>query len=368
MSTRINPLIHEEVQRLCRNGVRQCDLVRQFGLCKTTIRRLLDNPVNWYGLDPETAAKCRKARIGLQTAAYIIETYQTVPIAEQAAHLGKTPESVRHLHHKLGHAGAIVARLSKAARERRKARDAMLVERVRRLVSDGLTIDRIAKTLKQPEGRVACIVEELGGTQQLRTNVYSLDQVAALFQVTAENVHRWIDCDWLKATRNNKAGSTFAVKRSDLIAFVTVRLAWPSYAPRLIKDEELRERAIAAQASTTGKWYSRQEIAQRSGVHLETPRFWDEKGYLTELETTTYGRTIYYWLPNNHPLFTVDTVTLAEAARVLRISRPTLYKYIEFGMPVESDGKLDLGKVKSWLTTFTPPKVGRPRKEHAHAN
>lgn len=368
MSTRINPLIHEEVQRLHQQGMRQCELVKRFNLCKTTIRRLLNNPVNWYGLDRETAAKCRKARIGLKTAAYIIESYQTTSIADQAAYLGKTPGAVRHIQYKLSQAGAIVARLSLAARERRKARDGMLVERVRQCVADGLTIDRIAKELKQPEGRIERIVEELGGAQSLRTSVYSLDQVAALFQVTAENVHRWIDCDWLKAARNNKPGSTFAIRRCDLIAFVAVRPAWPSYAPRLIKDEELRERALAAQIDAGGRWYSRQEIAQRSGVHLETPRFWDEKGYLAELETTTYGRTIYYWLPNNHPLFTVDTVTLAEAARALHLSRPTLYKYIqEFGMPVEADGKLDLGKVKTWLQDFTPPKLGRPRKEHAHA-
>jgi len=366
MSTRINPLIHEEVQRLHQQGMRQCELVQRFNLCKTTIRRLLNNPVNWYGLDKETAAKCREARIGLKTAAYIIETYQTVPIAEQAAHLGKTPGAVRHIQYKLSQAGAIVARLSLAARERRKARDGMLVERVRQLAADGMTIDGIAKALRQPEGRIECIVGELGGVQQLRTNVYSLEQVATLFQVTPEVARQWIDQAWLKATRNNKPGSTFAIRRCDLLAFVNVRAAWPSYAPRLIKDEELRERAIAAQASATGKWYSRQEIAQRSGVHLETPRFWDEKGYLAELETTTYGKTIYYWLPNNHPLFTVDTVTLAEAARTLHLSRPTLYKYIqEFGMPVEADGKIDLTKAKAWLKSFERPKLGRPVSQGA---
>lgn len=361
MSTRINPLIHEEIQRLHSDGASQYALAERFGLCRETIRRLIKRPVEWHSLNKETAAKCRSVGVSLRVASYIIATYETVSIADQAAHLNSTINSVRQIQSRLNKAGVITGRLSKAARDRRKGRDAMLVERIRRLTADGVTRDTIAKQLKQPVGRVMSIIRSIGGAQPLRTGTYTLDEVAAMFQVTWANAHNWVKQGWLKATRSKGVGRLFAVRRFDLIAFIAVRPAWPSYAPQLIRDEELKERALAAQKAAGGKWYSRREISIRAGVHLETVRHWREKGYLADMEATTYGHATYYWLPDGHPLFAVDTVTLAEAARTLHLSRPTLYKYIrEFGMPVEPNNKLDLGKVKSWLATFTPPKTGRP--------
>lgn len=359
--SRIDPVIHEQIQQLHRDGASQHALAKQFGLARETIRRLLKRPVNWYGLDKETAAKCRSVGVSLKVAAYIIETYQDTSIADQAAHLNSTINSVRRIQYLLNKAGVITGRLSKAARERRKCRDAMLAERIARLAADGATAPSIAKQLKQPLGRITHIIRKLGGMQALRGDVYNLDEVANLFQVTWATARNWVKQGWLTAKRNPRPCSVFAVRRFDLIAFIAVRAAWPSYAPQLIRDEELRSRALQVQQSAGGRWYSRREIAIRAGVHLETVRHWREKGYLQDMEATTYGHATYYWLPDGHPLFAVSAVSISEAARTLHLSRPTLYKYIrEFGMPVEANNKLDLGKVKTWLQDFTPPKTGRP--------
>lgn len=364
--SRIDPVIHEQIQQLHRDGASQHALAKQFGLCRATIRRLIKREVNWYGLDRETAAKCRSVGVSLKVAAYIIETYQDTSIADQAAHLNSTINSVRRIQYLLNKAGVITGRLSKAARERRKGRDAMLAERIARLAADGATAPSIAKQLKQPLGRITHIIHTLGGMQALRGDVFNLDEVANLFQVTWATARNWVKQGWLTAKRNTGAGCVFAVRRFDLIAFIAVRPAWPSYAPQLIRDEELRERALQVQKAAGGRWYSRREIAIRAGVHLETVRHWREKGYLQDMETTTYGHATYYWLPDGHPLFAVSAVSISEAARTLHLSRPTLYKYIrEFGMPIEADGKIDLTKAKAWLKSFERPKLGRPVSQGA---
>lgn len=366
MSTRINPAIHEQIIALHRDGASQYALAEQFGLARETIRRLIKRPVNWHGLDRETAAKCRSVGVSLKVASYIIATYETVSIAEQAQRLNSTINSVRRIQYLLNKAGVITGRLSKAARERRKGRDAMLAERIARLAADGATAPSIAKQLKQPLGRITHIIRKLGGMQALRADVYSLEQVATMFCVTWATAHNWVKQGWLTAKRNTGAGCVFAVNRFDLIAFIGVRPAWPSYAPQLIRDDELRERALQVQQSAGGRWYSRREISIRAGVHLETVRHWREKGYLQDMEATTYGHATYYWLPDEHPLFAVSAVSISEAARTLHLSRPTLYKYIrEFGMPIEADGKIDLTKAKAWLKSFERPKLGRPVSQGA---
>jgi len=59
-----------------------------------------------------------------------------------------------------------------------------------------------------------------------------------------------------------------------------------------------------------------------------------------------------------------DVLTLAQAARELGVSRPTLYTYEQhYGLPVDRSGArpcIERRTLLRWARMFTPPKTGRP--------
>lgn len=59
----------------------------------------------------------------------------------------------------------------------------------------------------------------------------------------------------------------------------------------------------------------------------------------------------------------MDTLTVADIARELGVSRMTVYQYRDrCGLPLGDRGRIGRAAFTQWQSTFTPPTRGRPKR------
>lgn len=234
--------------------------------------------------------------------AYLIETYATVPPIEQAAHLGRTYNSVSQRRSRLLHAGKLD--VTKRAGHRIWTEDeAVLIEL---MLQNGSSVVRIASKLRRTVAAVESFmtVRKLRA-KQLRQGVWTMTAVARLFGVSQATVATWIQRKWLRAQRNNAAtrrrnrtarsAAHYLINDDAIQAIIERRETWPAWEPEFMGDANWKDYAEDVRRAAGGHWMTTWEVAQQFGYSRTTVKHWRETGKMTAITMIVYDGRYYYW-------------------------------------------------------------------------
>jgi len=237
---------------------------------------------------------------------FVVDTYETLSIAEQATRLDRTASSIAVVRGKLLRAGRIVGSARKYFRLWTEAEDQQLIA----LVEAGQPMAAIGRRL----GRSECAVRRrmagvLDGIDRHRNNgsmpVRSLSQVARLFGVSRRTVDGWIESGALRVIRSHVgrtpddtvvygrvAMGRYLITTADLRVFVRKRELWIWWTPDTLTDEPLRRFAEQVRLLAGGRWMDTEAIALELGFAVTTVREWLRRGLLPAQRR---GRVFYVW-------------------------------------------------------------------------
>ena len=242
---------------------------------------------------------------------YLIATYETVTLAQQAQTLGVPNATANLWRQRLAKAG-LVDPMRRAGH--RPITDAE-AQTAARLAAQGFTGTEIAALRGITRERVWALLKRAGVSAPGRSALGPLTvaSVAALFDVPETVVYRWIDLGWLPDERINQArGRGYGWRWPDVLAVVENRDTWLTWEPRRITHPTLRREAEDIRRRADGDWYGKGAIATLLNISATTLTTWREADNLfATLPALRYGNVHAVWL------------TTAQASRLqaLRLTR-----------------------------------------------
>lgn len=181
---------------------------------------------------------------------FIIDTYGTLSVRDQANRLGLRVNQVRQRRRVLIHRGLIRPIQSKYHTIQRNA------QHIIRQINQGVPFGRIAKQYRiQPDSLRDTLKRYYPTFQTRRT--YFTSEVAKLFGVTTKVVLFWRKQGWLKYLKEDRF--TY-IQHQDLKAFLSVREAWPWYRIEKMPMTMWRQRAYLTRKQIGGSWLSTQQV------------------------------------------------------------------------------------------------------------
>lgn len=181
------------------------------------------------------------------------------------------------------------------------------VAHVRRLASYGYSHVGIAQIVELSETQVKRLCDRHGITTGV--GFWSMSDLEQIMGVSRWAVAVWQKQEWItpqpaKDTSNRKrrSGIYHRITRREMVSFLTIRAAWPSYHPDRINDPELRQTAEMLRRNARGRWVSLREVADMACVEVTCITGRRKNGWLADWEWTGYGRGIYLWMPDGSVL------------------------------------------------------------------
>lgn len=222
--------------------------------------------------------------------AYLIATYGSVGMRDQAAHLGRTLNAVRSRRSHLLKAGLIPY----GDRERTLRRAAEL-DTLRDVLSQGKTLAAAARKVGIRLTTAYGLASAGGGVRAIRRDslmaVRTLAQVAALLGVCWDRVADWAATGDLAVRRNGTVRSGgrrikrhYLVTDDALLAFLGRRELWPQWDVDGISDADWREYARDLRAAAGGSWVRLDVWAQRCYYSPTTVRRWARLGLVPSVK------------------------------------------------------------------------------------
>lgn len=232
------------------------------------------------------------------TRAALIAMERT-PIREQAESLGLAYTTVKQYRSAMIKAG-LVRPLTKCA-------TAADVRRLRVLAANGYGIAGAAQCLEMSDSQVA----ELASRHKIRFGHgwWHLTGLESLMGVSEDAITHWRAREWLtpqassepRGKRHGYRGIYLRVNHRDLVAFLSIREAWMTYAPEGIQDAELRRIAQMYRDTAGGRWVSAKELAGMAYLHITSLRKRLARGW-PGWEMARYGRMRFFWMPTGAAL------------------------------------------------------------------
>lgn len=180
------------------------------------------------------------------------------------------------------------------------------IDRMRRLAGEtGLSIPAIAQCIGINRTHCASLMARHGIKPGVRQAI-NIRAIIDMFGVSKEAICQWRDQGWLVITpcigEKYRSGIAQWTTREDIKRFLHVREAWPTYAPSLIADPELRGIAEHVRRLAKGHWIGFADIAAMSGETANTVSKRVHRGWLADWIQTRYGRTRYFWFADGATL------------------------------------------------------------------
>lgn len=182
------------------------------------------------------------------------------------------------------------------------------IDRVRRLASYGYSHSGIAQLTEFSVPQVGRICKE----HNIKTGegYWTLADLEQVMGIPESTVERWRDEEWITPQLTKEVGGRRRSRRSvrqlvtrrDMVDFLTIRAAWPSYQPSNINDPELRQAAEMMRCSARGRWVPLSDVADMAGIYFTRVARRMKNGWLADWEWTTIGRARYLWMPDGSML------------------------------------------------------------------
>jgi transposase len=238
--------------------------------------------------------------------AFLIATVKTLRVRDQAAHLGRAPESVEYRRRVLMHRGDLD--ITQRARNRLWTEDEKALVDV--MLQEGASVPQIArKTKRTVEAIYRLASREQTPIDAIRdrrgARVRTAFEVGTFMGVSHHMVARWISYGLLDAARNNACAKRFSQQRRGaphylitdqaLMRFVEQRNTWMAWTVDRMTDADWRMYAERLRTDAGGYWMSLSEVAERYIVGYTTAVGWRLRGYMAGVTTARYGRTHYFW-------------------------------------------------------------------------
>lgn len=174
-------------------------------------------------------------------------------------------------------------------------------------IQDGLSVNDIARKLKvHPDSVSRRLRDARVRIADLRdaglARVHTAVDVARLMGVSHATVRQWIARGWLHGRRNHGGQPAkhpkkrkWLITEQALIAFLSVREAWPGWQPASVRDPDLRAEASRLRIASGGHWLKVADLARRCGYHSNYGDDWVRLGLLSSARVMRYGRAWYVW-------------------------------------------------------------------------
>lgn len=208
--------------------------------------------------------------------AYVIDTYPTHTVQQQADHLGRTYSAIRGLRSKLIRAGRINAT---PLRPWTPADDEQLIE----LICDGVGMHRIARKLDRTHRAVKTRLEHHGGIAAIRSLLHSplpILDVARLFGVHHHRVQRWVHWGWLTTKRGRRKHEPRLILQESIAAFIANPRYWMAWEPKHMTDPDWRAEAERLRAEADGFWVPLNDWTVARGYHNAYASKWVRSGLI----------------------------------------------------------------------------------------
>jgi hypothetical protein len=222
---------------------------------------------------------------------YILTTYKYLNVQQQAVHLQCSYHRVMYIRRLLSRKKSIPLRTKRrwTYEEEREMVDAL---------RHGHSIAKVAHMMQRPINAITHCALRYGGIRVIRSGpeaterllaVRTESEVARLFGISRDRVHRWIKYGYLRYNRRSYVAKErngiqrkyhYRITDEAVMDFIGMRDYWMLWNPEKLQDSDWQSYANERRNEEPGFWISAVRFARERNYHPYTGQKWVEDGIL----------------------------------------------------------------------------------------